>query len=197
MTTAAPTRPGFHLMAKPSGAACNLDCHYCFYLEKTERLGQEKQARMDDATLEAHIRQTIAATDDPEVQFAWQGGEPTLMGLDFFRRVIAIQEHYRPEGRSIVNTFQTNGVLLDDEWCAFLAGHKFLVGLSVALCPSLVYYSHVMKEDTALTLGLCVTVAAIRWLLDAQRPASRLAAVAGVGAACALAASGKYHRLRN
>jgi uncharacterized protein len=131
MTAPTPTRPGFHLMAKPSGAACNLDCHYCFYLEKTERLGQEKQARMDDATLEAHIRQTIAATDDPEVQFAWQGGEPTLMGLDFFRRAVAIQEHYRPEGRSIVNTFQTNGVLLDDAWCAFLAGHKFLVGLSV------------------------------------------------------------------
>ncbi|MEW5838147.1 MAG: anaerobic sulfatase maturase [Pseudomonadota bacterium] len=121
----------FHTMIKPSGAQCNLDCAYCFYLHKENLLHQSKMPRMGEAWLEAHIRQYIAAQTGDEVVFSWQGGEPTLMELDFFRHVVALQEKYRKPGQRIENDLQTNGILLDDEWCAFLAQHRFLVGLSI------------------------------------------------------------------
>lgn len=127
-----PARAGFHLMAKPSGPACNLDCSYCFYLEKEAALySQRKQRRMSDEVLEAYVRNTIASTpaQDP-VLFAWQGGEPTLLGLDFYRRALALQQKHGAH-RRISNSFQTNGVLIDEEWAAFLAGNGFLVGLSL------------------------------------------------------------------
>ncbi|MGU9868014.1 anaerobic sulfatase maturase [Kluyvera ascorbata] len=125
-----PTR-AFHAMAKPSGSACNLNCTYCFYLEKHALYPLQPATHMDDATLEAYVRHYIAACEpQDEIAFTWQGGEPTLLGLDFYRRAVALQHTYGA-GRRISNSFQTNGVLLDDEWCAFLAQHHFLVGLSL------------------------------------------------------------------
>ena len=117
-------------MAKPSGAACNLDCKYCFYLEKAA-LFPEKRFRMDEEVLEAHTRNYLASHPaGTPVIFAWQGGEPTLMGLDFFRKAVALQKRHGA-GREIQNTFQTNGTRLDDDWCRFLAENHFLVGLSM------------------------------------------------------------------
>lgn len=121
----------FHAMLKPSGAQCNLDCSYCFYLHKQDLLQQDKQPRMGDSLLAAHIRQYLAAQGPGEVVFSWQGGEPTLMGLDFFRRVVALQQQYRQPGQQIGNDLQTNGILLDEDWCRFLKTHDFLVGLSI------------------------------------------------------------------
>jgi uncharacterized protein len=120
----------FHVMAKPTGARCNLDCAYCFFLKK-DRLYPGSSFRMSDEVLEAYIRQTIEAHRVPEVTIAWQGGEPTLMGLDFFRRAVALEKQYARPGMRIENTFQTNGVLLDEEWCEFLRQEDFLVGLSL------------------------------------------------------------------
>jgi len=121
----------FHTMVKPSGAHCNLDCAYCFYLHKEDLLHQPQAPRMSDGLLETHIRQYIEAQGGDEVIFSWQGGEPTLMGIDFFQRVVALQKQYQKPGQRIKNDLQTNGILLNDEWCAFLAEHKFLVGLSI------------------------------------------------------------------
>ena len=121
----------FHAMVKPSGSQCNLDCAYCFYLHKEDLLQQPKKTRMSEALLEQHIRQYIEAHTGPEVVFSWQGGEPTLMGLDFFVRVIELQTRYRKPGQAIENDLQTNGILLDDAWCNFLKQNNFLVGLSI------------------------------------------------------------------
>lgn len=124
------SRGSFHVMAKPTGALCNLDCHYCYYLEK-ERLYPPGEAfRMPPAIVEAYVRQYLASQPGPEVTFTWQGGEPTLLGLDFFRDVVRLQEEHAG-GRKVSNALQTNGTLLDDAWCAFLAEHRFLVGLSL------------------------------------------------------------------
>jgi uncharacterized protein len=117
-------------MAKPIGPICNLKCDYCFYLEKENLYPDERRWRMPDNVLDAFIRQQIEAHDVPEVVFTWQGGEPTLLGIDFFRRVIELQALYA-NGKRIQNSLQTNGTLLDDAWCAFLAEHEFLVGLSL------------------------------------------------------------------
>jgi len=122
--------PAFHVMAKPTGARCNLDCAYCFYREK-EGLYPESAFRMTDEVMEEYIRQTIAGHAVPEVTFAWQGGEPILMGLDFFRRAVAVQKKYAGPKTRIENTFQTNGILLDDDWCRFFHDNNFLVGLSL------------------------------------------------------------------
>jgi serine-type anaerobic sulfatase-maturating enzyme len=120
----------FHLLAKPTGATCNLDCKYCFFLSK-ERLYPNERTRMSDETLESYIRQLLEPRQATEINVAWQGGEPTLMGLEFFRRSIEIVAKYRKPGQQILHTMQTNGVLLNDDWCAFLKEHGFLVGLSV------------------------------------------------------------------
>ena len=123
-------RPGFHVMAKPTGPICNLDCRYCFYLDKERLYPGTSGWAMPDAVLETFVRDYIAAQDVPVVTFAWQGGEPTLLGLDFFRRVVELQRRYA-DGRRIDNAIQTNGVLVDDQWAAFFAEHAFLVGLSI------------------------------------------------------------------
>jgi len=120
----------FHLMAKPVGPRCNMACRYCFYTEKTTLFGRHGETRMSDAVLEAYIRAVAEATDGPELAYAWQGGEPTLAGLDFFRRAVALQTRYA-DGRRVTNALQTNGLVLDDEWCEFLAENGFLVGLSL------------------------------------------------------------------
>jgi uncharacterized protein len=117
-------------MAKPSGSACNLQCAYCFYLQKTN-LYPGSNFRMTGDVHEAYIRQLLDYHRSPSVTVAWQGGEPALMGLDFYRRSLKLQEKYRRPGVRIENTFQTNGILLDDAWCRFFGENKFLVGLSV------------------------------------------------------------------
>jgi uncharacterized protein len=122
--------PAFHLLAKPSGSTCNIDCTYCFFLSK-EALYPNEKSRMSEATLEAYIRQLLEAHRTPTVTVAWQGGEPTLMKLEFFKKSIELVEKYRRPGQTVEHTFQTNGILLDDEWCAFFKEHNFLVGLSV------------------------------------------------------------------
>ncbi|WP_245623746.1 anaerobic sulfatase maturase [Paraburkholderia nodosa] len=122
--------PCFHLLAKPSGSTCNIDCQYCFFLSK-DALYPDEQHRMSESTLEAYIHQLLSAHRTPDVTVAWQGGEPTLMRLDFFRKAVGFVEKYRKPGQRVKHTFQTNGILLDDEWCSFFHEHDFLVGLSV------------------------------------------------------------------
>ncbi|MFZ4537272.1 anaerobic sulfatase maturase [Propionivibrio sp.] len=128
LPTTAP--PGFHLLAKPSGSTCNIDCTYCFFLSK-ESLYPNDKHRMSEATLEVYIRQLLESHRAPQVTVAWQGGEPTLMKLDFFRHSVELVEKYLQPGQSVQYTFQTNGLLIDDEWSAFFKQHNFLVGLSV------------------------------------------------------------------
>ncbi len=128
--------PGFHVMVKPAGASCNLACQYCFYLPK-RALYPGKQTRMDDAVLEAFTRQYIEAQSVPEVTFGWQGGEPLLMGLEFFKKAISFQEKYKKPGIKISNTLQTNGTLLNDAWGKFLHDNEFLVGISIDGPPAL------------------------------------------------------------
>jgi uncharacterized protein len=129
-TLPADAPPGFHLLAKPSGSTCNIDCTYCFFLSKDALYPNEKH-RMSAATLEAYIRQLLESHRAPEVTVAWQGGEPTLMKPEFFRHSVELVEKYRRPGQIVKHTFQTNGILLDDEWCTFFKEHDFLVGLSV------------------------------------------------------------------
>jgi uncharacterized protein len=124
------TGHGFHALAKPVGPVCNLACGYCFYLEKKQLYPGERQWRMNDSVLEEYIRQYIQDQPAREIHFAWQGGEPTLAGLDFFRKVVGLQQKHA-RGKTISNALQTNGTLLDDEWCEFLAACRFLVGLSI------------------------------------------------------------------
>ncbi|KKK39124.1 anaerobic sulfatase-maturase [Mesobacillus campisalis] len=121
---------GFHMLAKPSGPICNLDCHYCFYTEKEALFTGTNHFRMSDETLEKFISQYIKAQNSPEIPFVWQGGEPTLMGLEFYKKVVVLQQKHA-EGKKITNSLQTNGTLLTEEWCQFLAKHDFLVGLSL------------------------------------------------------------------
>ncbi len=125
------TKPRFHAMVKPTGAICNLDCAYCYYLHKEELLGSDSQFRISDEILEAHIRQYIEGQSGDEVVFSWQGGEPTLLGVSFFEKVVALEKKYQRPNQCIENDLQTNGVLLNDEWCAFLRDNRFLVGLSI------------------------------------------------------------------
>ena len=124
-----PCQRTFELMAKPAGPRCNLHCGYCFYLEK-KPFFPESNFRMSDEVLEAYIHKYIAYQPGPSVVFAWQGGEPTLMGIDFFRRALGFQKKYCM-GKRISNTLQTNGTLLDESWCDFLSKNNFLVGLSM------------------------------------------------------------------
>lgn len=122
----------FHLMAKPTGFRCNIACDYCFYLEKEAGTlkSSSLQRHMDDATLEAYVRGYIDSNPAPEIEFVWQGGEPTLAGIAFYEKALALQAKHA-SGRKIVNAIQTNGLLIDDAWAAFLARHDFLVGLSI------------------------------------------------------------------
>ena len=122
--------PGFHIMTKPIGPICNLDCKYCFYLEKENLYPGTRHWEMSHEVLERYIREYIDSQPYDEIQFAWQGGEPTLLGVDYFRNVVALQQQYA-NGKVIHNAFQTNGTLIDDEWGAFFAEHKFLIGISI------------------------------------------------------------------
>ncbi|GAL32171.1 putative arylsulfatase regulatory protein [Vibrio maritimus] len=122
-----------HVMAKPIGAVCNIDCNYCYYLSKQDLLEYKKgcSPEMDEAMLEQYIKNYIQAQNTPEIIFSWQGGEPTMLGLNYFKKIVELQAKYQPPGVKISNDLQTNGTLLDDKWCEFLAKHNFLVGLSI------------------------------------------------------------------
>ena len=122
--------PAFHLLAKPTGAICNLDCAYCFFLDK-EAFYPGSQFRMSDDLLETYVQQLIESHQTDQVTIAWQGGEPTLMGLDFFRKAVALAEKYRRPEMKLEHTLQTNGTLLDDNWCAFFKENNFLIGISI------------------------------------------------------------------
>lgn len=122
--------PAFHLLAKPTGAICNLDCQYCFFLAK-EQLYPGSKFRMADEVLETYIQQLLESHQTPEVTVAWQGGEPTLMGLEFFQQSIELVEKYKKPGQQVNHTLQTNGTRLDDKWGQFFKQHHFLIGLSV------------------------------------------------------------------
>ena len=132
-TPALPTNgpPAFHLLAKPSGATCSINCTYCFFISKEAIYPNEKSC-MSEATLEAYIRQLLEAHRARKVTVYWQGGEPTLMKLNFIKHAVELNEKYRQPGQKLHHTFQTNSLLLDDVWCAFFKEHDFLIGLSVS-----------------------------------------------------------------
>lgn len=128
MTTAS---RGFQIFAKPAGADCNLRCRYCYYLGKGPVGSEGGPIRMPADLLEEYIAQHIAASPDEVIRFSWHGGEPTILGLDYFRLIVDIQRRHRPAGRMIANGMQTNGTLLDETWGRFLASEGFAVGLSL------------------------------------------------------------------
>jgi uncharacterized protein len=121
----------FQIFAKPVGALCNMECRYCYYVGKQPSNAEIALFRMPEKLLELYIAQHIAASIDPVVTFSWHGGEPTLLGLSYFRMIVALQEKYRPRDKRISNGIQTNGLLLDEEWCRFLSAEHFGIGLSV------------------------------------------------------------------
>lgn len=134
-TTVTKAAEPFVVMAKPVGPLCNLECRYCYYLETEHFYEGLHQYHMADSMLETYIRQYIQSSPGPVVAFTWHGGEPTLVGLDFYRQAVKLQQKYLPEGWSCWNNLQTNGMVLDDEWCAFLADARFDVGLSIDGTP--------------------------------------------------------------
>jgi uncharacterized protein len=118
-------------MVFPAGLFCNLDCEYCYYLKKTELYPETKNFKMTEETLEEYIKQYINSQPGPVINFGWQGGEPTLRGLDFFKKAVKLQQKYAPESWKIENSIQTNAVLIDDKWAKFLKENNFLVGVSL------------------------------------------------------------------
>ena len=120
-----------HVMTKATGPVCNLNCNYCYYLSKEKLLQTKSRWRMSDDLLESYIRQYIEQQNAPQIVFSWQGGEPTLLGLDFFKKVVMLQKKYTPPGVRCENDLQTNGTLINEEWCRFLHDNNFLVGLSI------------------------------------------------------------------
>lgn len=138
--------PGFNIIAKPAGPACNLNCKYCFYKEKEALFTDSSGFRMTNEVLETFIRKYIGSQSLPEEPFVWQGGEPALMGLDFYREAVRLQKKYA-NGKQITNSLQTNGTLLDDEWCEFLADNGFLVGLSIDGPEDIHNYYRVDNKD--------------------------------------------------
>jgi len=121
----------FQVFAKPIGSICNLDCHYCYYLKKKNLYPENESFRMSDSLLEEYIIQHVAASSGPVITFSWHGGEPTILGLDYFRKIVALQRKHQPHNQRIVNGIQTNGTLLNEGWCHFLAAEGFTVGLSL------------------------------------------------------------------
>ena len=122
--------PGMHVLAKPIGPVCDIQCDYCFYLEKRALFDRNAYYRMPDAVLAAYIAQYVEAQPTPVVEFTWHGGEPTLLGVDFFRRVVELQQPYR-DRKQIKNTLQTNAMRLTDEWCVFFKENDFFIGVSL------------------------------------------------------------------
>jgi len=125
-----PHSPPLHVVAKPAGPNCNLDCDYCFYLEKQALFSNNRGFRMSDTVLQTFIENYIRSQSPPVVEFVWQGGEPTLLGVEFFERVIELQRPFS-NTKTIKNSLQTNGTLLTERWCKFLKKHDFMVGISL------------------------------------------------------------------
>jgi len=121
----------FQVFVKPVGSICNLDCHYCYYLKKEHLYPKGESFRMPDDILEEYIVQHIDASSEPVIRFSWHGGEPTVLGLDYFRQITALQRKHQPPNQRIANGMQTNGTLLNEEWCRFLAAEDFAIGLSL------------------------------------------------------------------
>lgn len=121
----------FVVMAKPAGPVCNLDCRYCYYLDKSALFGARRRLRMSTDVLDAYVASFIAASPGPLVHFVWHGGEPTLAGIDFFREALESQRRHLPPGWRAINNLQTNATLLDEAWCEVLAEHRFAVGVSI------------------------------------------------------------------
>jgi len=121
----------FQVFAKPIGSICNLDCHYCYYLKKEHLYPKGESFRMPDEILEEYIVQHIDASPEKVIRFSWHGGEPTVLGLNYFRKIVALQRKHQPSNQRIANGMQTNGILLDEDWCRFLAAEGFAVGLSL------------------------------------------------------------------
>jgi uncharacterized protein len=121
----------FQIFAKPVSSACNLNCSYCYYSVENSKIGSTVNSRIEFDLLEKYISQHIEATTDDLILFSWHGGEPTLAGIDFYRKAVEIQKKYLPVGKKLVNGIQTNGSLINDEWCRFLKSENFLVGISM------------------------------------------------------------------
>ena len=121
----------FQIFVKPTGPICNLGCDYCYYLNKELLYPKRSSYRMPDDILESYIVQHIHSAPQATIRFSWHGGEPTLLGVDYFRRIVALQRKYCPPDRQITNGIQTNGTLLNEDWCRFLAAEGFNVGLSL------------------------------------------------------------------
>jgi len=121
----------FQIFVKPVGASCNLSCSYCYYLEKQDLYPGSESFRMTDDILEKYIIQHIEAATEQVIMFSWHGGEPLLAGLDFFKKVVALQKKHIPSGKRAINGIQTNGIPLDDHWCSFLSEEDFMVGISI------------------------------------------------------------------
>ncbi|MGB2907160.1 MAG: anaerobic sulfatase maturase [Candidatus Aminicenantaceae bacterium] len=145
----------FQVFVKPAGAVCNLGCSYCYYLDKEGLFQEGEPHRMPFDLLEAYIAQHLAAYPMPEVRFSWHGGEPTVLGLDYFRTIVSLQQKHRFPGQTIVNGMQTNGALLDDDWCRFLAGEEFVVGLSLD-GPQHLHDLHRVTKDGRPTFERCL-----------------------------------------
>ncbi len=121
----------FQVMVKPIGSVCNIDCKYCYYLSKRDLYPGAASFKLEEAVLERYIIQHIAASPKDTVLFSWHGGEPTILGVDYYRRILELQRKHAPPGKEILNGIQTNGTLIDEAWCEFLAKEKFYVGLSL------------------------------------------------------------------
>jgi uncharacterized protein len=121
----------FQVFAKPVGSTCNLRCSYCYYLDKKDLYPGKNRFIMDEDLLERYIIQQIEATTEQVVMFSWHGGEPTMAGLDFFRKAVRLQKKHLPAGKELINGIQTNGTLLDDEWCSFFVDEGFIIGISI------------------------------------------------------------------
>src|SRR4030042_3193766 len=107
----------FQVFVKPAGSLCNLGCPYCYYLNKDRLYPKGESFGMPDDILEEYILQHIEASPGSVISFSWHGGEPTILGLDYFRKIVALQRKYQPPHRRIINGMQTNGTLLDEDWC--------------------------------------------------------------------------------
>lgn len=121
----------FQIFVKPAGSLCNLNCVYCYYLKRKHLYSKDVSFRMSENILEEYIKQHLRVYPDPEVRFSWHGGEPTILGLDYFHRIVELQRKHQSPQQNILNGIQTNGILLNEEWCRFFAAEDFSVGLSL------------------------------------------------------------------
>jgi uncharacterized protein len=157
----AKSKEPFVVMAKPVGSACNLECSYCYYLRTGQNHEHSQSFKMPESLLEEYVRQYIEASPGPTVSFVWHGGEPTLAGLDFYRRAVEFQKRYLPPGWTCWNNLQTNGTLLNEDWCSFLAEARFDVGLSIDGVP---WVHDVYRKDRTGRNTYELAVAAVRRL---------------------------------